>query len=71
MMSFCSYILTPLTEPYFEKEQGFKDYVLSRTPMARWGVPEDFKGITLLLCSPASGYINGARIPIDGGFNGN
>ncbi|KAF4463138.1 2-deoxy-d-gluconate 3-dehydrogenase [Fusarium albosuccineum] len=64
------YILTPLTKGYFENEAGFKDYILSRTPMGRWGTPEDFKGITLFFCSSASDYITGVRMPIDGGMHG-
>jgi len=36
-------------------------------PMARIGEPDDIKGLALLLASPASSYITGAVIPIDGG----
>lgn len=64
------YILTPLTQGYFDKEQGFTDYIMSRTPMGRFGDPKDFKGITVFFCSPASDYITGVRMPIDGGFHG-
>ncbi|KAN0107796.1 gluconate 5-dehydrogenase [Hyaloscypha variabilis] len=64
------YILTPLTKGYFENEVGFKEYILSRTPMGRWGLPDDFKGLTLFFCSAASDYVTGVRMPLDGGMHG-
>ncbi|KAK5991608.1 2-keto-3-deoxygluconate 5-dehydrogenase [Cladobotryum mycophilum] len=64
------YILTPLTRPYLENEPGFKEKILERTPAGRWGLPEDFKGVTLFLCSSASNYVTGVRMPIDGGLHG-
>ncbi|KAI9147993.1 2-deoxy-d-gluconate 3-dehydrogenase [Paramyrothecium foliicola] len=64
------YFLTPLTRNYFESENGFKEYITSRIPMGRWGVPEDLKGITLFFCSPASDYVTGVRMPLDGGMHG-
>ena len=44
------------------------DRVLSRTPARRWGVPADFAGIAVYLASPASDYMTGAAIPVDGGY---
>lgn len=44
------------------------DRVLGRTPAGRWGEPEDFEGIAVLLAGPASAFINGATIMIDGGY---
>jgi 2-deoxy-D-gluconate 3-dehydrogenase len=44
--------------------------ILDRIPIGRWGLPSDLKGITVFLASPASGYISGAIIPVDGGFMG-
>lgn len=44
--------------------------ILSRIPAARWGTPEDIKGITIFLASPASDYLNGTVIPVDGGYLG-
>ena len=41
----------------------------ARTPAARWGVPEDLAGIAVFLASPASDFITGAAIPVDGGFS--
>jgi len=42
--------------------------ILARTPLARWGQPEDVAGTAVFLCSPAAGFITGAIIPIDGGY---
>ncbi|MEP5831861.1 MAG: SDR family oxidoreductase, partial [Maribacter dokdonensis] len=44
--------------------------VFIRVPMKRWGNGEDLKGLTVFLCSPASDYITGTVIPVDGGYLG-
>lgn len=44
--------------------------ILSRIPAKRWGTPEDLAGIILFLSSSASDYLNGAIIPVDGGYLG-
>lgn len=43
--------------------------VVSRTPMGRLGTPEDLVGAVVFLCSPASAFITGAVLPVDGGFS--
>jgi NAD(P)-dependent dehydrogenase (short-subunit alcohol dehydrogenase family) len=43
--------------------------ILSHTPMNRFGTPEDLLGATMWLISPASAFVTGAVIPIDGGFS--
>jgi 2-deoxy-D-gluconate 3-dehydrogenase len=43
--------------------------IVDRTPAGRWGLPEDLDGIATLLASPASDYIAGACLVIDGGFS--
>jgi len=45
------------------------DSVLARTPAGRWGVPEDLAGIGVFLASPASDFVTGAAIPVDGGYS--
>lgn len=50
--------------------KGRNDEILLRIPQGRWGTPEDIKGITVFLASRASDYINGAIIPVDGGYLG-
>jgi 2-deoxy-D-gluconate 3-dehydrogenase len=42
--------------------------ILERIPAGRWGVPEDLKGTVVFLASAASNYLNGAIIPVDGGW---
>ncbi len=43
--------------------------ILSHTPMARFGKPEDLVGTVLWLLSPASAFVTGIVVPIDGGFS--
>ena len=42
--------------------------IMDRLPAGRLGTPEDLVGIVLFLCSHASDYLNGAIIPVDGGW---
>ena len=42
--------------------------ILEHTPMGRFGAPEDLLGAVLWLLSPASAFVSGAVIPVDGGF---
>lgn len=48
-------------------ERGAK--VLAKTPMGRYGEPEEMAGAVIWLCSEAASFVNGAVIPIDGGFS--
>lgn len=50
-----------------ETNPRFKE-ITDRIPAHRWGTAEDMKGIATFLASPASDYLNGAIIPIDGGY---
>jgi len=43
--------------------------ILTHTPMNRFGIPEDLLGATMWLISPASAFVTGAVIPVDGGFS--
>ena len=49
-------------------DQTRNDEILSRIPAKRWGTPEDVAGVACFLASPASDYLNGAVIPVDGGY---
>lgn len=42
--------------------------ITARIPAGRWGTPEDMKGAAIFLASHASDYLNGAVIPVDGGY---
>ncbi len=50
------------------KDREFYDRVAARVPAHRWGRPEDMKGLCVFLASGASDYVNGAVIPVDGGY---
>jgi NAD(P)-dependent dehydrogenase (short-subunit alcohol dehydrogenase family) len=41
--------------------------LVGRTPLGRWGTPDDLVGPALFLCSPLAGFITGAVLPVDGG----
>ena len=43
--------------------------IIAHTPMNRFGTPEDLLGAILWLISPASGFVTGTVIPVDGGFS--
>lgn len=50
---------------YPEREQLIAD----RTPAGRWGQPEEIAGTAVFLASPASDFVTGASIPVDGGYS--
>ncbi len=43
--------------------------VLAKTPMGRYGEPEEMVGPVIFLCSDAASFVNGAVLPVDGGFS--
>lgn len=61
------YIATNNTQALREDPER-SQAILSRIPAARWGVPEDFKGPVVFLCSEASSYMNGHVMVVDGGW---
>jgi 2-deoxy-D-gluconate 3-dehydrogenase len=63
------WIDTPLTIKARVDIDGLHDRVLSRTPAGRWGAPEDLAGVAVFLASPASDFITGVAIPVDGGYS--
>jgi len=63
------WIDTDLTRRARTEIGGLHERVLSRTPAARWGEIGDFAGIAVFLASPASDFVTGTAIPIDGGFS--
>ncbi|RQD72307.1 MAG: SDR family oxidoreductase [Tindallia sp. MSAO_Bac2] len=50
------------------KDTKRRSEILARIPAKRWGTPTDMKGAAVFLASNASNYINGAIIPVDGGY---
>jgi 2-deoxy-D-gluconate 3-dehydrogenase len=63
------WIDTELTKSAREQVPGLHDKVLARTPAQRWGKPDDFAGIAVFLAAPASNFVTGTAIPIDGGYS--
>jgi NAD(P)-dependent dehydrogenase (short-subunit alcohol dehydrogenase family) len=61
------WIATALTKP-LQDSTTRTEAILSRTPLGRWGQPEDVAGTALFLCSPAASFITGAILPVDGGY---
>ncbi len=63
------WIDTDLTKRAREQVAGLHERVENRTPAARWGVPHDMAGIAAFLASPASDFVTGTAIPVDGGYS--
>ena len=65
------YIATEQTAPIREGGHPFNDLVMTRTPAARWGEPEDVGNAALFLASKASDFVNGHVLYVDGGILAN
>ncbi|MDP6954136.1 MAG: glucose 1-dehydrogenase [Alphaproteobacteria bacterium] len=63
------WIDTDLTRRGRREVEGLHEKVLARTPTGRWGEPEDMAGIAVFLAAPASDFVTGTAIPVDGGFS--
>ena len=61
------WITTPLTQGLQDDPERSRA-ILSRTPIGRWGTPEDVAGGVVFLASPAARFVTGAILPIDGGY---
>lgn len=62
------WIETPMTRPLVD-DSARSQSILDRTPMRRWGRPEEIAGPVLFLCSPAAAFITGVILPVDGGYS--
>lgn len=65
------YIATAQTAPIREGGHPFNDLVMTRTPAARWGEPEDVANAALFLASRAADFVNGHVLYVDGGIRAN
>ena len=67
------FLLTEQNRYLLQQEDGSPtlrgEKVLAKTPMGRYGEPEEMAGAVIWLCSDAASFVNGAVIPIDGGFS--
>lgn len=67
------YIATAQTAPLREQQADgsrhpFDQFIIAKTPAARWGTPEDLAGAAVYLASPASNFVNGHILYVDGGI---
>ena len=62
------YIATPQTAPLRTDGHPFNSFIISKTPAGRWGNPEDLAGPVVFLASPASDFVNGHILYVDGGI---
>jgi len=62
-----SFFITEFTEA-IQKDPERSKSITARTPAGRWGNAEDMAGATVFLASPASDFINGVILPVDGGW---
>lgn len=67
------YIATPQTAPLRERQEDgsrhpFDSFIIAKTPAERWGTPEDLQGPAVFLASPASDFVNGHVLYVDGGI---
>jgi 2-deoxy-D-gluconate 3-dehydrogenase len=63
------WINTDLTRRAREVVPTLNDKVLDRTPMDRWGEPQDLAGAAVFFCSRAGDFVTGTALPVDGGFS--
>ena len=63
------WFVTDLTNRARVEVQGLYERVLARIPTGRWAEPKDMAGTAIWLASPASDYVTGVALPVDGGYS--
>jgi gluconate 5-dehydrogenase len=62
------YFATEQTKPIRVDGNPFNNFIISRTPAAKWGDPSDLAGAAIFLSSKASDFVNGHILYVDGGI---
>ena len=62
------YFATEQTAPIRIDGHPFNDFIINRTPAAKWGNPDDLSGAAIFLSSKASDFVNGHILYVDGGI---
>jgi 2-dehydro-3-deoxy-D-gluconate 5-dehydrogenase len=63
------WIDTDLTRGARAQIAGLNERIVQGTPAGRWGVPADLAGTAVFFCSPASNFVTGTALPVDGGYS--
>lgn len=63
------YFNTDLTRQARKDIPSLKSYVITRTPVGRWGEPEELAGAAIFLASRAADFVTGVALPVDGGYS--
>lgn len=61
------WIATPLTQA-LQNDDARSQAILQRTPLGRWGTPDEVAQVAVFLCTPAAAFMTGAIVPVDGGY---
>ena len=61
------WIATPLTQA-LRDDPARNAAIVARTPLGRWGSPDDIAGAAIFLCSPAAAFVTGTILAVDGGY---
>ncbi|MEF9964315.1 MAG: SDR family oxidoreductase [Comamonas sp.] len=61
------WIATPLTQA-LQDDPARSGPILARTPLGRWGTPQDVAQAAVFLCTPAASFMTGVVLPVDGGY---
>ena len=62
------YMVTEMNQALIDNP-AFDAWVKGRAPARRWGLPEELAGVAVFLAAPASNYVNGQILYVDGGFS--